>query len=269
MGEKEFKYGNLNIFYRAEGKGLPVVLLHGIPFNGNIWDRQIDFLKDHCKLIVPDIPGSGRSVFEKPGALASAIEYYADCIYALVKYEQENSCLMFGHSMGGYITLACKEKYPDLLKGFGLIHSTAFADSDERKQIRQNSIALIKEKGAYEFLKTFIPPLFGNKFKSEHPGKINRLIEEARQFLPETFINYFKALMQRPDRTVVLKDSRVPVLFVIGTEDVAAPMKDVLQQVHLPGISYMHILENTGHISMWEATDELNKALIQFIQVFI
>ena len=63
--QKKFHYNNADIFYRTEGEGMPVVLLHGIPLDGNVWNGQIDFLKDHCKLIVPDIPGSGKSTFEK------------------------------------------------------------------------------------------------------------------------------------------------------------------------------------------------------------
>src|SRR5689334_5233536 len=134
--QKKFNHNNAEIFYTVEGEGLPVVLLHGLPLNSNIWDQQVDFLKDRCKLIVPDIPGSGKSVFEKREPEAITIEYYASCIHALLQHENVNSCLMLGHSLGGYITLAYAEKYPEFLKGFGLIHSTAFADSEERKQMR-------------------------------------------------------------------------------------------------------------------------------------
>jgi pimeloyl-ACP methyl ester carboxylesterase len=66
-----------------------------------------------------------------------------------------------------------------------------------------------------------------------------------------------------------LKNNKVPVLFVIGTEDVAAPMQDVLQQVHLPEITYIHILENTGHMGMWEATQKVNTAILEFIKSII
>ena len=62
---------------------------------------------------------------------------------------------MFGHSMGGYITLAFAEKYSELLKGFGLINSTAFADSDERKQRREKSIETIQQNGSYAVFKGF------------------------------------------------------------------------------------------------------------------
>jgi pimeloyl-ACP methyl ester carboxylesterase len=72
-------------------------------------------------------------------------------------------------------------------------------------------------------------------------------------------------MMKRPDRTHVLKNSTVPILFVIGTEDVAAPLNDVLKQVHLSEISYIHILENTGHMGMWESADILNEYLEEFV----
>jgi pimeloyl-ACP methyl ester carboxylesterase len=54
-------------------------------------------------------------------------------------------------------------------------------------------------------------------------------------------------------------------LFIIGTDDVAAPMADVLQQVYLPEVSYIHILENTGHMGMLERTEQLNQHVKAFI----
>jgi pimeloyl-ACP methyl ester carboxylesterase len=65
---------------------------------------------------------------------------YADCIHALLRHENISSCIMLGHSMGGYITLAFAEKYPLLLTGLGLIHSTAFADSEEKKKNRARAL---------------------------------------------------------------------------------------------------------------------------------
>src|SRR6476620_2504835 len=239
--KKKFHYNNADIFYRAEGEGMPVVLLHGIPLDGGAWNEQINFLKDYCKLIVPDLPGSGQSTFEKQEEQATTIEYYASCIYALLQHENVNTCLMLGHSLGGYITLAFVEKHSVLLKGFGLIHSTAFADSEERKELRKKSIETMEQNGIHAFLKDFIPNLFAKKFKSEHPEKINALIEKVHNFSKHALQDYFRAMMKRPDRTHVLKNSEVPVLFVMGTEDVAAPMQDVLQQVHLPKIAHINI----------------------------
>ena len=82
---------------------MPVALLHGIPLDGSVWNEQIDFLKDYCRLIVPDFPGSGKSTFEKQEGQATTIECYASCICALLQHENVNTCLMLGHSMSGYI----------------------------------------------------------------------------------------------------------------------------------------------------------------------
>jgi pimeloyl-ACP methyl ester carboxylesterase len=72
-------------------------------------------------------------------------------------------------------------------------------------------------------------------------------------------------MMQRPDRTNVLKTSTVPVLFIMGEDDNAIPIKDVLEQCHLPGKSYIHVLNYSGHMGMLEEADKSNKALAQFL----
>jgi pimeloyl-ACP methyl ester carboxylesterase len=168
--------------------------------------------------------------------------------------------------MGGYITLAFAEKYPSLLSGFGLIHSTAFADNEEKKKNREKGIALMEEYGPFSFLKNTIPNLFGAKFKALYPEKVNSFIEAAAAFSKESLQQYYRAMMLRPDRTHVLLSNPLPVLFVMGTEDVAAPMEDVLKQVSLPNISYIHVLSHTGHMGMWEATEQMNDYILAFIK---
>jgi len=73
-------------------------------------------------------------------------------------------------------------------------------------------------------------------------------------------------MMQRADRTFVLRGSKVPVLFVLGSNDVAAPLNEVLKQVSLPNIAYIHILENTGHMGMWEQGEKVNTYIHAFVQ---
>jgi pimeloyl-ACP methyl ester carboxylesterase len=73
---------------------------------------------------------------------------------------------VLGHSMGGYITLAFAEKYASMLNRFGLVHSTAFADSEEKKKSREKSIGMIGEYGSRAFLKNTTPNLFADRFKS-------------------------------------------------------------------------------------------------------
>jgi len=257
-----FQYQGKNVSYQMTGEGNAVVLLHGFGEDSTIFNHQIDLLKDVCLLIVPDLPGSGLSDFNEQ---LDSIDAFATCIHALLQNHNIDKCIMLGHSMGGYITLAFAALFPSYLNKFGLIHSTAFADSEEKKIIRQKGIALMNEYGSFAFLKNTIPNLFGEKFKKNHAEKIEALIELSKQFSKEALVQYYNIMILRKDKTQVLRNSKIPVLFIIGTDDVAIPKDDILQQTTLPDFSYIHILQEAGHMGMLEATDQLNKYLLDFI----
>lgn len=262
---KNFRYFNTSISYRVEGTGEAVVLLHGFGEDSNIWNEQVTYLKDKYMVIVPDLPGSGKSSMLEGLSQAVTLGDYAVCIQALLLHEKIDECFIFGHSMGGYITLSFVELYPNFVKGFGLVHSTAYADTEEKKLNRQKAIEMMEVYGAHAFLKNTIPNLFSSSFKEQHPEVVQRLIDEAQQFSKEACQQYYTAMMNRPDRHLALKNSKVPVLFIAGTEDVAAPVNDVLEQSKLPAISYIHVLDGVGHMGMTEAPEKINQYLEEFV----
>lgn len=249
------------IHYAVTGNGKPVILLHGFGENSDVWNLQVDFLKDSYQLIIPELPGSGQSAMIDD----MSMEGMAEVIKQILDKERIEKCTLIGHSMGGYITLAFVEKYPGLLNGFGLFHSSAYADSEEKKATRKKGIAFIREHGAFEFLKTATPNLFSARTKEERPGLIDQQIAGLSNFLSPSLVSYYQVMMQRPDRTNILKTSAVPVLFIMGKDDNAIPIKDVLEQCHLPGKSYIHVLNSSGHMGMLEEADKSNRALVQFL----
>ncbi len=264
--QKIFTNQDIQISYTDNGVGNIVVLLHGFGEDGSIWKNQIDFLTTFCRVIVPDIPGSGSSSLLKNQE--TSIDDYAICIHQFIKNilpHQNTKFTLLGHSMGGYITLAFAKLFSQQLNGFGLIHSTAFADSEEKKLVRLKAIETINQYGAYAFLKTTIPNLFGADFKKKYSEQVEELIAKSKAFTETTLEQYYIAIMNRKDATNVLKESQVPVLFVMGTEDIAAPLQDILQQCHLPQHSHIHILENVGHMGMIEATNKVNNAINDFL----
>jgi pimeloyl-ACP methyl ester carboxylesterase len=256
------KFQATEIFYRTIGKGNPVVLLHGFGEDGDIWHNQIRFLQNYFRLVIPDIPGSGKSEF-----LQNAnIETYCEIVKTIIEKEFKNEkVILLGHSMGGYITLSFAEKYPELLKAIGLIHSSAFADSDEKKSARKKSIEFIKINGADAFLKTAIPGLFTTAYNESHKINVDALIEKGKTFTSESLVQYYQAMIDRPDRIHVLKEAKFPVLFVIGEFDLAVPLQASLQQCHLPEISHIHIFNHSAHMSMLEEPEKLNQHLFDFL----
>lgn len=271
------QYKNKSIHYRVYGKGRPVILLHGLPADNRIWNDIAIELQNEFLIITPDLPGSGES--EMLDGENISIEDYADVIKAIVDFELSEvlslgeparagtngdlgEVSLIGHSMGGYITLAFAEKYPELLNGFGLFHSTAYADDAEKKQTRGKAIDFIKANGAYPFLKTSTPNLFADR---GHLKEMEDMVEEGKKFNASALIQYYYAMINRPDRTAVIKDFRNPVLFIIGERDSVVPLQASLQQCYLPEISHVHILD-TGHMGMIEVRERSLQALKSFLK---
>lgn len=263
MTNKQLTIDNNQIFYRTSGTGNCVVLVHGFGEDGAIWKNQVADLEKKYALIIPDLPGSGRSEM----IADMSMEGMAAVIKAILQAESKHTACVIGHSMGGYITLAFAEKYPSLLTGFGLFHSTAFADNDEKKATRRKGIAFIREHGAFAFLETATPKLFSEKTKNEKPELVTELLDSLRDFSADALIAYYEAMIQRPDRTAVLKNATVPVLFIIGSDDTAIPAQDMLQQSHLPRVAAIHLLQDTGHLGMLEKPGEATNHLSNFLSL--
>jgi pimeloyl-ACP methyl ester carboxylesterase len=252
------------ISYQVFGKGKSVLLIHGFGEDSSIWNQQVAYLQAYYHLIVPDMRGSGvSSSIPSP----QSVEQMAEDVLQVMNKEQIETCTVLGHSMGGYIALALMEKYPQRLNALGLIHSTAYADSEEKKQARYKSMEFIEKNTAFEFIKATIPNLFGEKFKQDHPSQVAILIEQGRQFSKEALLGYYTAMINRPARTAVLEQTNKPILFFIGSEDKAVNPADALQQASLPSICMVKYIRQIAHMGMWEATEELNQSLDEFLQL--
>ena len=258
---KELIYQDKKIVYYTYGKGKPVVLIHGFGEYSTVWHNQVEYLKEKFFLIVPDLPGSGQSELIDD----MSMEGMAEIIQPIMQKEGIEKCIIIGHSMGGYVTLALAEKYPQLFTALGLFHSSAFADSEEKKATRQKGIEFINKHGAFEFLKTSTPNLFSPGFKDKNPAFIDEYISSLNNFSPTALVKYYESMMQRPERINVLKNSSVAVLMVMGKYDNAVPLNDGLKQCHLPGKVYIHILRQSGHMGMLEESATANNILENFL----
>jgi pimeloyl-ACP methyl ester carboxylesterase len=247
------------IHYRTTGNGPTVLLLHGFAEDGTIWLELAEQLRQHYRLIIPDLPGSGQSALVE----GANIDSYATLIHQIIAQENPgHKTILIGHSMGGYIGLAWAEKYPDQVAGLGLFHSTAYADSDERKNIRRKAIAFVKEKGTKLFFESTISNLFTADFAATNTLVLQQQVSLASIISVAAVAQYYQAMIDRPDRRFVLQQLKQPVLFVMGRHDKAVPIAQNLTECYLPAQSHVHILENSAHMGMLEEK-ELTLAAIQ------
>ncbi|MDX2047373.1 MAG: alpha/beta hydrolase, partial [Chitinophagaceae bacterium] len=96
--------------------------------------------------------------------------------------------------------------------------------------------------------------------------EINALVEAAQQFTDASLIEYYTAMMQRPDRKAVLQQFVKPVLFIAGEEDKTVNLQDILSQAHIPAVADIHVLEGLGHMGMREEKDKANAILLNYLE---
>jgi pimeloyl-ACP methyl ester carboxylesterase len=260
MKEQTIEINGRRFFYRSQGKGPAVALLHGFGEDGSIWQKQYDAFANY-QLLIPDLPGSSASEPVDDMSMegqAALLKEWLDEIGV-------QQVAMIGHSMGGYITLAFAERFTNRLKGIGLFHSTAHADTEEKKETRRKGIAFIQQHGASAFLETMISNLYGPVTREKYVERIKQHLAKAANFSATALVSYYKAMMARPDRTAVLRNSHVPVLIIAGKEDSVIPLEDSLSLAHLPSLSYIHVLKQSGHMGMVEEEEESSRLLKDFL----
>lgn len=146
-----------------------------------------------------------------------------------------------------------------------LFHSGVFADSDEKQQMRKKAIKFIETNGAFAFLKSSIPNLFTKNYLAAHYNVVEDLINQSKNFSKEALVQYYTAMCNRPDNKEVIEKFNGPVLFIIGEQDTAIPLKISLQQAPLPNISFVSILSLSAHMGLWEETEKSNSILFNFL----
>ncbi|MFT3903034.1 MAG: alpha/beta hydrolase [Niabella sp.] len=262
MITKSISFKGKPMNYGIAGTGLPVILLHGFAEDRYVWQQQVAFLQDSFQLITPEMPGHGQSALIEDFSL----EDVADMLSEIIKNEGLQQVALIGHSMGGYATLAFAEKYPQCLKGFGLFHSSAYADAEPKKETRRKSIEFIQANGGAAFLKTATPNLFSEKTRTINPALVESFVaQQCAAAKNDTLTTSQRAMIQRPERISVLQNADVSVLFIIGEHDPGIPVDVALAQAAMPAVSHVHIFHDSAHMGMLEETQKSNEVLKDYL----
>ncbi|GAB2786432.1 alpha/beta hydrolase [Rhabdobacter roseus] len=236
-----------------------LVLLHGHGVDDTIWEELDVLLNEYYTVVRPNL-----SLYTS----CKSVEDYAEEVHRLITNANITKCTLIGHSMGGYIALAFAEKYPDMLEGFGLFHSTAYADDDAKKEQRNKMADLLGKQGAEAFLRHTGPSMFGERFKELAPERVASHVERFGKLPPEALAAGIEAMRDRPDRTQVLSQLPFPILFIIGMRDQLVPFEKSIELAEFPAKGYPFILAEAGHMGMIERPDASSRIIRWYLDKF-
>lgn len=247
-----------SIFSQEKGSGKPVLLIHGFPFHQGLWEGYTIKLSDEFRVITIDLPGFGKSPLLKT---PFSVDQVADALLGFLEEKSLSGVAIVGHSLGGYVALSMVKKKPELFSALVLFHSTAYADSAEKKESRTKVVDFVKKNGALPFTTGFIPPLFADP---GHPA-IQTVTAIASQAGAEAVIGYSLAMKDRQDHIKTLESFENPTLFLAGKNDPGIPADSIVKQARHCQKPEIHIFDQVAHMGMFEKPEETSFKIKDFL----
>ena len=242
------------------GKGPAVVLLHGFLENATMWHAIAPQLTQRNSVITIDLLGHGDS-----GNLGyiHTMEVQAKMVKAILNHLRLRKYILIGHSMGGYVSLAFAELYPNTLKGLCLMNSTAVADTTAKKTNRDRAIAVVKENHKL-FITLSIPNLFSEENRIVFKKEIEKVIHEVLALSVQGIVAALEGMKIRKNRSNVLKSGNFKKLMLIGAKDPVLEASALQREAKNANVATVTFPD--GHMSHIENKNELIKTLQKFVK---
>ena len=248
------------LHFFEKGQGHPLLFLHGFCESGEMWHYFADSLSTQYRVICPDLPGFGNSPLTHP---IHSLEEVAEQLEGWMQAVQIQNPIVLGHSLGGYLALALLERMGDRIKAVGLLHSTAFEDDLEKKEMRNRTLTFLKKHGAVKFVTSFVPQLFPEHRRIELADAMSQAIEDGKRSSLEGLLAYTVAMRDRKDRMEVLHQFAGPKLLLAGTLDGSVKIESSRAQQG----AYTHYIEldGVGHLGMVEEKEKSLAVVQNFV----
>ncbi|MCZ6815927.1 MAG: alpha/beta fold hydrolase [Planctomycetota bacterium] len=253
------KINGCEMYYEVHGSGEPVLLVHGFPLSGRMWEPVVDGLAGTHRLIIPDLRGLGRSAAT---AETTMVEYVDDLVGLLRTIGERRPVVLVGHSMGGYVAFEFVRNRRERLRGLVLTCTRAVADSEEAARGREETAATVLRDGSKVIADSMINKLFA-------PTAPDGLRETWRGIMAATApvgaAAALIAMKNRSDSNSTLGQIELPTLLVAGREDVISPPDEVCR-IH-EGIagSRFEVIEKAGHMAPLEQPVRFVELLRSFL----
>jgi len=258
----ERQINGLTVYQHGDQQNLPVIFIHGFPFDSRMWEQQISHLQDQYHCISYDIRGLGKSPAEDG---QFTMEMFVDDLFTIMDKLKLNRPIITGFSMGGYITLRAAEREPQRFGGIILCDTKADADDNTGKLKRAQGVKAINKYGAKKFATAFVPLAFAEGARQRIPDIFNTTLEQAASSTETGVKGCLLAMAGRTDTTGFLGHINVPTLLLVGELDDITP-PNVMRAMHeqIKG-SELVTVPGAGHMTPVEQPEIVNRAIGGFL----
>jgi pimeloyl-ACP methyl ester carboxylesterase len=261
MDETRFKGKKINYSIQGKGKST-IILIHGYLESLDIWEEFSGELSRDYTVIRPDLPGHGKSEVIQD---IHYMELMAEAMNQILEENHIESATIVGHSMGGYAALAFVDLYPEKVERFCLFHSHPFPDTPQVKENREKAIENVRSGKKEEIIKSHVPKTFADDNLKAFEQQIEWATEIVLETPEEGIIANLKGMMERPDKSQLVKNSDKPFLLIAGKKDNFIDYNTVIPKIELPEKGELLALDNSGHMGFIEEKESSLKAIQEFM----
>jgi 3-oxoadipate enol-lactonase len=258
---------DIQLAYDDAGSGPAVVLIHGYPFNRTMWNEQVEALRGNYRVIAPDLRGFGESAPEKVDSSEgpATMNRMAQDVAQLMDHLEIEQAVIGGLSMGGYVALAFVKQFPSRVKALVLADTRAQADTEEAKQTRFQHAEKALAEGMAGIADAMLPKLLTPDTVSKRPELVKRVRDMMLKTKPQGAASALLGMAERDDQSEFISTITVPTMIVVGREDAITPVADSEKMQSKIAGSRLVVIDNAGHVSNLEQTEQFNTTLLAFL----
>lgn len=250
----------LSFHYEIHGSGEPILLVHGFPLSGRLWEPITAALSQDYRVIVPDLRGFGGS---ETSTSTSMARYVDDLVGLLDAIGENRPVTLVGMSMGGYIAFEFCRREPDRLRALVLANTRAEADTAEETQTRHETAARVLQEGSGVVAQAMVSRLFGIHTPQELR---DRWVEWMAETEPAAVAAALEAMAERPDSFATLASTKLPTLIIAGEDDTLTPLAGARRMQEAAPHVRLEIIPGAGHMSPVEQPDRFLAVLRAFVK---
>ena len=248
-----------HIYIGDEGKGFPLVLVHGFLGSSKMWEPQINFFKDYFRVITPDLPGFGKSNQAKPH---NNIQTIANLLLDCLDEKKIDQFYLLGHSMGGMIVQEMAKKRGDKISKLVCYSTGPRGEMPGRFETVEQSRKNLKKKGLETTAKNIVKTWF---VKGENAKYFDICIEAGKQTSIETVDNALIAF-KNWNGVDTLRNIKNETLIVWGDKDKSYNLEQIRTLEKNIVKNKLVIFKNCAHNVHLEQPDKFNKTIRDYLK---
>jgi pimeloyl-ACP methyl ester carboxylesterase len=248
-----------DLAYDDAGAGPAVVFIHGHPFNRSMWAPQLDALRSHFRVIVPDLRGYGDSPVTS--GTVSMAQLAADVAH-LLGTRGIGPAALVGLSMGGLIVMELATAQPDRWWALGFVATTAEPVTGAERAERAAKARMAEEQGMGPIAAEMAAALFG-----PDPGEVltSQVMAMMLATSPLGAAAAIRGRAQRPDYRPMLRSLGTPSLVCVGDRDTFSTAEVTSNLTGCLRKPEVVVLDGVGHLPNLERPAEFNEHLLTFL----